>query len=326
MKKLLPVFIIMLLLTSCGSDIVARVGGIKITTDEFAFYLDSIKTQMQGTELKTDEDWETQEIEGKKAIDVAKEKAMESAINNALYIEVSKAAGIKLTSEDIAENTRIKSQFVEGYGGARAYKDYLKENNITDRFMSDMVESSCYLTKITDMVNEEEPVTEEEIYSYYENNKTDIESRYRKAKHILIMTVEENTGFPLSKPENDAALRVARNALDEVRAGGNFDELMNTLSEDPGLAENPDGYVYTIGEMQPEFEECVDSLDYESYAICETEFGYHVVKRLPVSYEDIKEKLMIEVLGSKVEEAVNSLADEHGVKVEIFEENYKDIK
>ena len=79
MKKILTVIFMMFLLTSCEGNIVARVGDTKITQEEFGFYLNSIKEQMQGTELKTDTDWENQEIEGKKAIEIGRATRLNSS-------------------------------------------------------------------------------------------------------------------------------------------------------------------------------------------------------------------------------------------------------
>lgn len=325
-KKVLPIFLITLLLTSCGGDIVARVGNIKITTPEFSFYLNEIKTQMQGTELATDDDWETQEIEGKKAIDVAKERALESAIENALYIEASKAAGIEFTSEDITNKGDIKTQIVLNYGGDNAYNRYLRDNGITNKFMDMMIESSAYLDKIRERLSVERPETDEEISDYYEKNKAELEARFRKAKHILFATVIEGTNIPISMSDKDKAKREAQQILKRARAGEDFDTLMNEFSQDPGLSTNPDGYFYETGDMVAEFEECVDSLDYETIAMCESPFGYHIVKREPVTFEDLKESIRMEIQNEKVKETVYGWAEEYGVVIEKFEENYKDIK
>ena len=126
MKKILTVIFMMFLLTSCEGNIVARVGDTKITQEEFGFYLNSIKEQMQGTELKTDTDWENQEIEGKKAIEIAKERALDIAVKNALYTEASKAKGIQLGVDEKITVERMKTQIVESYGNRQEYENYLK--------------------------------------------------------------------------------------------------------------------------------------------------------------------------------------------------------
>ena len=326
MKKVLLVIISLFLLTSCGAEYVANIGNIKLTTGEFGFYLNSIKTQMQGTELETDADWEIQEIEGKKAIDVAKERAMDIAVKNALYIEASKAHGITLDLDDKMTIDRMKSQIIAGYGGQENYNKYLKENNITDKFINMMVESSAYQNRIYKIIEEEGSLTDDEIYAYYEENKEDIETRYRKAKHILILTAEAESHIPLTNTEQEKAKRRAESLLKRVKDGEDFDTLMNEFSEDPGLSTSPDGYVFTTGEMVPEFEQAVDSIGYDEITYCESDYGCHIIKRLPVSFEEIKDMLRKDILAEKVDEMVESWAKEHGIEITKFEENYKEIK
>ena len=112
MKKIIFIMLAMMLLSSCGAKTVATVGDIKISENEFRFYLNSIKNQMSGTELQTDEDWQTWELEGEKAIDVAKGRALEIAVENALYIEAAKAAGLQFTDEEKEQLEVVKKQVV----------------------------------------------------------------------------------------------------------------------------------------------------------------------------------------------------------------------
>jgi len=58
---------------------------------------------------------------------------------------------------------------------------------------------------------------------------------------------------------------------------------MNEYSDDPGLLYYPDGYCFSPGKMVGAFEEAVKSLEeYEISDIVETNFGYHIILRLPL--------------------------------------------
>ena len=124
MKKILSALIFSLLLSSCAGGYVAKVGDTKISKEEFNFYLLSIKSQMSSTELSTDEDWQTQEIEGVKAIDIAKDRALESASENISYIEVAKYFGMSLTSEDNEKVRQMIASIRNQYGGSVNYKKH----------------------------------------------------------------------------------------------------------------------------------------------------------------------------------------------------------
>ena len=117
MKKLaVTALVLAMLMAGCSSEPVATVGDIEIGKGEFNFYLSSIKDEMSDTELQTEEDWQNKEIEGKKAIDVAKEQAMDNAVVNALYIETAEAAGLVLTQEEEDYVKTTKDRFVASYG------------------------------------------------------------------------------------------------------------------------------------------------------------------------------------------------------------------
>ncbi|MDD6736257.1 MAG: peptidylprolyl isomerase, partial [Clostridiales bacterium] len=284
MKKVFAVLFSVLMLASCaGSNTVATVGTTKITQGEFEFYLSSIKNQMKGTEIQTDEDWETKEIEGKKAIDAAKQRALDIAVKNVEYRDIAILAGITLSDGDKALVKSTKERVISNNGGKSGYNKFLKENNITDKFIDMMCESTVYYNKITELVKEQTPITDEELKSKFESS--DISSEYRKAKHILIMTVDSQTRKPLSEEEQANAKKLADQLLERAKNGEDFDKLMNEYSQDPGLSSNPGGYVFGSGEMVQEFEQAVDSVMPGEITFCQSDYGYHIIKRLPLEFE-----------------------------------------
>lgn len=326
MKKIIFLLLTAVLLTSCGTKPVATVGDIKITKGEFEWYLSSIKSQMNGTELQTDEDWENQEIEGEKAIDVAKQRALDIAVGNALYIKAAEAAGLKMTSEEEKQVSATKDRIVASYGGESAYKEYLKENNISDKFIEMMCKSTAYYNKIGDKISSENPVSEAEVKTYFEENKATLETEIRKAKHILIMTVDDATRQPLSEEERAAAKAQADELLSKVKSGEDFDKLMNEYSQDPGLTTAPDGYVFGSGEMVPEFEQATDSVGFGEIAFCESDFGYHIIKRLPIEFDDVKEQASNQIISERIDKQISDWETEFNIKVVRNEDVLKEIK
>ena len=90
MKKIvIAILAFVLLLSACSdaNDYVATVGKQSISENELEFYLKNVKSQMQGTELSSDEDWKDHEIEGRKAIEIAKEKAYDLLVKTEIATE-----------------------------------------------------------------------------------------------------------------------------------------------------------------------------------------------------------------------------------------------
>ena len=89
-----------------------------------------------------------------------------------------------------------------------------------------------------------------------------------------------------------------------------FDELMNEKSEDGGLITAPRGYYFLPGEMVQPFEESVLSLgDGEmSPELVESDFGYHIILRLPMNPDDFRDECISSLLEEKIEKAELDLA------------------
>ncbi|MCX7715432.1 MAG: peptidylprolyl isomerase [Clostridia bacterium] len=330
MKK----YIIMLLLISisisacsAAKKTVVRVGDADVSQAEFLYYLESVKSQMAGTELTSDEDWQTKEIEGKKAIDVAKEKSLDTAIDNLAYIEVGKRLAPLTDSEKKqAESFKasIKNSKAKVEGG---YEGFLKEQGVTDDFVTMLCESETYRRKLLSKVEEEDGVTEDEL-------KAEFNSSYRRAKHVLFLTKDMTTGLDLSEDKKAEALKKAEDIYQRALAGEDFTTLANEYSEDPGQKTNPDGYVFTDGEMVTEFTDGVDSLPIGGVKIVQTEYGYHVIKRLALDetaelynkfFESKKDAVKTAVLQKKLDERMQDWENQLGISIELNDKVYDKI-
>ena len=134
-----------------------------------------------------------------------------------------------------------------------------------------------------------EKITEEEVAEFIDSVP------YVSAKHILLMTVNGDTGEPLddetvakAKQTADELLAKLQAEADPTKRAKLFDELMFEYNEDPGLAVFPEGYTFTNGEMYPVFEEAVFALeDYEISGIVESQAGYHIIMRVPTHKDSV---------------------------------------
>lgn len=321
-KILILMMALTLFLTACGetAEYAATVGKGRISLSEMKFYLDSVKQQMAGTELSSDEDWQTKEIEGRKAIDLAKERATDTAVKNLAYIEVGKAVGIKLTSADRQKVSENKNQFVSQFQTAQRYIEFLQENNIKDSFIDMLCESMIYSSLLTEKVRTEQPVGDEEASAYFAENQEDLTAAYRHAKHILILTKNMDTGAEMSPEAQEAAKQKAEGLYKRALDGEDFDSLMAEYSEDPGLKTQPDGYVFGDGEMVPQFQDETDSLPVGGIGLVKSDFGYHIILRLPLEEKDMSDRIKSMILSDRLEEQMDNWEKEHNIVVEINDE------
>ena len=114
-----------------------------------------------------------------------------------------------------------------------------------------------------------------------------------KVKHILFSAAGED-GAELSEEEKADKLAAAQAVLDELNAvpeagrEARFTEIMNEKSEDPGLAQYPEGYCFMPGVMQEAFEAAAAELQPgELSGIVETPNGYHILLGVEISPDDV---------------------------------------
>lgn len=331
-KNILTVLLltVALITSACTSakNSVAQVGDSYITKSEFEYYLSNIKLQMEGTELSSEEDWQTKEIEGKKAIDLAKEKSFDTAVDNLQYIEVGKKV-LELTSEDEQNIVNLKNTIVNKQcGGESKYKEYIKKIGVSDGFIDMLCKSEIYRAKLLEKVENESNIDDEML-------KNTFNEKYRRAKHILFLTKDMTTGLDLSEETVKAAKEKAESVLQRVQSGEDFDSLAAEFTEDPGLQSNPDGYVFTDGEMVSEFEDGVDKLGNGQVSLIESSYGYHIIKRLPLDeseelytkfFESKKENVKTEILNDILQEKIEDWNKEYNIKVVKNDEIYNSIK
>ncbi len=155
---------------------------------------------------------------------------------------------------------------------------------LTDRSLEYLYLADAYYDNMLAAVTHEPD--EQELQEYI-----DSEGVYR-VKHILLKTVDDNRQ-PLSddviagKRTQAEDLLTQLQAVDSDGLPAKFDELMMAHSED-NPQNNPDGYTATKGQMVAPFEEASLALkEGELSGIVESEFGYHIILRLPLTGETL---------------------------------------
>lgn len=163
------------------------------------------------------------------------------------------------------------------------YADYLTKYYMNSNIMNHVLQMGI-----------SEDFDEESIGQYYRDN-------YLAAKHILIRSDSGN------------AEKAIKDIESKLNRGTDFDKLMNEYSEDPGLDSNPDGYVFTYGEMVPEFEKTVTELSVDEISgIVKTDNGYHIIKRieLPEPDDTILANVMNTMIGEIISDYTQRILDE----------------
>jgi len=278
------------------------VDGKAVTAETYLFWLLSAISQQQYYGNLTGDEWEeTISIgeESRPTADVLKEDALETAKLYSVIESKAAAAGVTLTEEQEQEVNDQLAQVAQQLGGEDKLQQWLDSRCITkEGFLA--LNRVYYLNEnLRDQMTEagDLAVTDAEVEQFVEDQ--DIYA----AKHILISTrkfaADGQSYEEMTDEEKAQAKALAEDLRQQLKDAGDseekFDQLMKEYSED-GRDDNgdlymPDGYTYVYpGYMATEFEMGALALEVGQVSdLVETQFGYHIILRIPVDMDMARE-------------------------------------
>ena len=194
-------------------------------------------------------------------IEIAKAYAQEQGIT---VSEAEVNEEIETIKDQIAQQAQAQGQDVDR---EEAFEGALQQAGLTEEELRQQLREQLPVQEVQERVTGGAGTSQEEVERFYEENKaaqfTTPETRC--ARHILF-----------NKDQREQAEEVKGRLQD----GGDFAQLAQEFSQDPGSAENGgDLGCLGRGETVPEFEEAVFGAEQgEIVGPVETEFGYHLIE------------------------------------------------
>ncbi len=274
-------------------QVVMLVNGAPITWEKYYSWIYDIASQMEKNYGVTDWNAPREELTGVVPDSTFGSYVRRTALGCTVQLEVirqkAEEMGITLSDEQRSELQATIDGYISRFGGQEALEqlladsygtmDYFIEQNEAT-FLIDNIYAELYGVKGADL-------PEADAVAYLKDNG------YLYAKHILFSTVDDNRQ-PLPDEEAAAKKAEAEDVLRQLRACPAedlptlFDALMQQYNEDPGMLSFPDGYYFLAGEMVPEFEEAVRSLEENGLSdLVKTDYGYHIIFCPPMGADDI---------------------------------------
>lgn len=265
-----------------GAPTVMTVNGDAIPADEYAtyfYYNMQYYTNLYAQFYGLMDIWDDPEMADMMGAALPVDARNQAVYTHVLLQEFDKA-GLSLTDAQQRELYDVRQDLIEQSGGYDNYIMKIALGDFTDQTYSNFM----YLSQVYAALDEyyfgenglNKP-SEDELKAYFRDN-------YISAKHILIGTTDPMTGEV--KRTEEQAKADAQKVLDRLNAGEDFDAVMNEVSEDTGLASNPDGYIFTKGDMVEPFYEGAKALtEGQISALVKSDYGYHIIKREPLDTE-----------------------------------------
>ncbi len=288
---------------------VMSVDGVEVTDMDMNYYIyaaamDYFRENKGDATDPAEYDWQQDVGDGKTAGDIVKEKAIETATEEALLMGATKKYDVEWDEEE-AKNTATMQidQMTKVYGEELVELNARAQGLLTTKQYQRKIVQSQHISAVeTDM--EENP---DQYYPKDLSVLSGLEATDKASvKHILIKTKTEESEEGLSDEE---ALAKATDIANRAKSGEDFDALVAEFNEDPGATKK--GYTFGPGEMVEAFETTSFAMKIgEISDPVKTEYGYHVIKRIPGKFELLnywKNQAKINIKGRKI--AKMSVAD-----------------
>lgn len=284
-----------------ADTVVCTVSGSPVTWEEYFYFLNNYRVSMESS-FGAITDWNAPNAyyTANTNDEVVRSLTMDAIVPYHLLLVDAEAQGLSIPPEEVEAQMLMVIDSVVGNGDGSVSEE---EDALFDQELASMGVSRAFQTQLIRQQMTElalfrhvtDAATEEDLALWLDENGI------LNAKHILLLTVDSVTREPLDEAAAAAAKVLADDLcaqLSEAYVPGTednseflalFDELMNTHSEDTGLAANPDGYIFEPGQMVAAFEEGTKALDpnYGLSGVVESDYGYHIILRQPIAADTV---------------------------------------
>lgn len=295
-----------------GEEVLVKLGTAEITANDYLYWLQrSISDYLEpfGGQMTT-LPWDTEMSDGLTFGQYMLDDALDAAALHCMLRELARQENL---TPDPEVATQVDKQYADMV--VQAGSD---ESRVIHTLWTQMLSRELLTT-----LNENTELFDQLAELYYGENSghypTDAEvnayldevGRY-KAKHILLATIDLDTREPLDEATVAQKKAQAEDFLAQLRAAEDpialFDDLMNEHSENSGLATNPDGYTTAKGEMVAPFEEAALALKAgEISEVVESDFGYHIILRLPLDPDDFRDDCVGSLMEKRIDQEIERL-------------------
>lgn len=235
-----------------------------------------------------------------------KNSIVQMMVQDKLIADDIKANKIEISDKEVNESF-LNS--VKQFGGQEQFDKMLDDYNMDVEKFKETVRKDLMYQKHKEWFEKENPVTDEEIKKYYEDNKDQFAKR--DASHILV--------------EDEKTANEIKEKLDN---GEDFADLAKEYSKDTANAANGGNLgTFSRGQMVKEFEDAAFKLkEGEISEPIKTQFGYHIIKinKVADSVEDNKEAITKALNDKKYADYIKELNEKANVVTETSIKEDKD--
>ncbi|OPJ64978.1 foldase protein PrsA 3 precursor [Clostridium chromiireducens] len=308
------------------NTVLATVGNEKVTKGDLDKEMEKYTAQFK---QQYGEDYENN-AQAKEQLQKMKKQQLDSLVTQKILLQKANELNLKPSDDEINKQVddqinQSKAQFPE----EGQFESVLEQNGLTEDQLKDLIKNEVIMKAVQDDIVKDITVTDEDVQTYYNENK---DAKYTQGagatvSHILIA---EKAGD--GSIDFDASLKKANDLKAKLDAGSDFATLAKENSVDPGSKDQGGtlGFQpYNSTQLVPEFVEGYKNLkENEISAPVKSQYGYHIIKATGLKtsqvtpLDQVKDQIKSSLLQQKQGDAFNSKLEEWktDLKVKTYED------
>jgi parvulin-like peptidyl-prolyl isomerase len=192
-----------------------------------------------------------------------------------------------------------------------------KRGYTLDTFKADKVQEALVTAVIDREVKSLVKIPSADVRAYYDEDR----SRWEKpemvrAAHILVGTLDDKTGEPMTGAPAAEKEKLAKSLLERAQKGEDFAKLALEFSDDPGSNTRGGEYTFPKGQLAPEFEAAAfERKPGEIGDLVKTKFGWHILKvieRVPprtMKFDEVESEIREMLINREMEVRIPEYSD-----------------
>lgn len=195
----------------------------------------------------------------------------------------------------------------------QAAKDGVDKSKEVEEKLAELKKRIIVDTYLKKKVEEQSKLSDEELKKFYDQNQDKFKAGEQiRASHILVKSEQE-----------------AQALLDQLKKGGNFEELAKSKSVDSSAAKGGDLGWFGKGNMVPVFEKAAFALqEGQLSGVVKSDFGFHIIKltgKRPAGlqpFDEVKDQIKAAIMPQKQQQVFMQLKEDlkKGAKIELTED------
>jgi len=290
--------------------VLATVGNEKITKGDFDKEMSKYDAQLK---QQYGDDYATND-KVKDQITKVKKQQLDSMVTEKILLQKATELNLKPSDDDINKQIDDQiNQYKTQYPAEGQWESVLQQNGITEDELKESLKKQIITTAVQQDMLKDITVTDDDVQTYYDENK---DAKYSvgagaTVAHILIAEKASDGSV-----DYDASLTKANSLKAQIDGGADFATLAKANSTDPGSKDKGGslGFVaYNSTQLVPEFVAGFKDLkEGEVSQPVKSQYGYHIIKATGLKsaevtpLDKVKDEIKSTLLQQKQGDAFNS--------------------